>query len=58
MKKKFGQNFLINQSIVKKIIDIANINLNDEVLEIGPGDGVLTREIIKKKTKKIYFHRN
>ena len=52
MKKKFGQNFLINQSIVKKIIVASNINLNDNILEIGPGDGVLTKEIIKKKPNK------
>jgi 16S rRNA (adenine1518-N6/adenine1519-N6)-dimethyltransferase len=52
MKKKFGQNFLINQTIVKQIIDASNINLNDNILEIGPGDGVLTKEIIKKKPKK------
>ena len=52
MKKKFGQNFLINQRIVKKIIEASNININDDILEIGPGDGVLTKEIIKKKPNK------
>jgi 16S rRNA (adenine1518-N6/adenine1519-N6)-dimethyltransferase len=52
MKKKFGQNFLINQSVVKKIIETCNINLYDEILEIGLGDGVLTKEIIKKKPNK------
>ena len=49
MKKKFGQNFLTNQTVVKKIIEASNINSNDDILEIGPGDGVLTKEIIKKK---------
>ena len=52
MKKKFGQNFLINEIIVKKIIEASNISLNDDILEIGPGDGVLTKEIIKKKPNK------
>ena len=52
MKKKFGQNFLINQIVVKKIIEASNINSNDDILEIGPGDGVLTKEIIKKKPNK------
>jgi 16S rRNA (adenine1518-N6/adenine1519-N6)-dimethyltransferase len=52
MKKKFGQNFLINQTVVKKIIEASNINSNDDILEIGPGDGVLTKEIIKKKPNK------
>ena len=52
MKKRFGQNFLINQSIVNKIIYESDIKTNDEVLEIGSGDGVLTKEIINKKPKK------
>ena len=52
MKKKFGQNFLINQEIVKRIIEISSISLNDEILEVGPGDGILTKEIINKKPKK------
>ena len=52
MKKKFGQNFLINQLIVNKIVDISFINTNDEILEVGPGDGTLTEKILKKKPKK------
>ena len=52
MKKKYGQNFLINKSIVKEIIEAANIKTSDEILEIGPGDGILTKEIINKKPKK------
>jgi len=52
MKKKYGQNFLINKSIVNEIIEAADIKTNDEILEIGPGNGVLTREIINKKPKK------
>ena len=50
MKKKFGQNFLTSKDIVKKIIAAANINGNSEVLEVGPGNGTLTEEIIKKKS--------
>ena len=53
MKKKYGQNFLINQSIVKEIIKAADIQTYDEILEIGPGDGILTREIINKKPRKL-----
>jgi len=52
MKKKYGQNFLINKSIVKEIIEAADIKTSDEILEIGPGDGILTKEIINKKPKK------
>ena len=52
MKKKFGQNFLTSKDIVKKIIAAANINGNSEVLEVGPGNGTLTEEIIKKNPRK------
>ena len=52
MKKKYGQNFLINETIAKEIIKAADIESYDDILEIGPGDGILTREIIKKKPKK------
>jgi len=52
MKKKFGQNFLTSKDIVKKIIAAANINGNSEVLEVGPGNGILTEEIIKKNPRK------
>ena len=40
--KRLGQNFLIDPNIVRKIVALAEISLNDHVLEIGPGRGVLT----------------
>tara|TARA_B100000579_G_C22755648_1_gene816298 strand:+ start:344 stop:1135 length:792 start_codon:yes stop_codon:yes gene_type:complete len=52
-KKSLGQNFLVNQSLAKKIVDLGNISTDDTVLEIGPGTGKLTEEIINKKPKKI-----
>lgn len=48
--KKLGQNFLVDQNIKQKIIDLLNIENNDNVLEIGPGLGALT-ELIYQKTK-------
>ena len=54
-KKSLGQNFLTDNNIVKKIIDIGNISEKDNILEVGPGTGNLTREIIKKKPKKIFL---
>ena len=42
-QKKFGQNFLIDQRVLDKIIDAADIGPDDCVLEIGPGIGTLTR---------------
>ena len=53
-KKKLGQNFLTNKEIIKKIADIANINKNTNIIEIGPGSGNLTEELIKKNPKEIY----
>ena len=43
--KAFGQNFLIDRSILTKIVEAAEIEANDEILEVGAGTGVLTREL-------------
>ena len=51
--KKLGQNFLIDENIVEKIVDVANITKEDLVIEIGPGLGTLTNIIIKKAGKVI-----
>ena len=50
-KKSLGQNFLIDKNICKKIINLTDIS-KKEVIEIGPGTGQITDEIIKKKTEK------
>lgn len=52
MKKKFGQNFLNNQTIINQIITSANITANSLIYEVGPGDGALSREIVKINPKK------
>ena len=54
-KKSLGQNFLTDINIINKIIDIGNINKEDDVLEVGPGTGNLTKKIIDKKPKKIFL---
>lgn len=46
-KKKFGQNFLTDKNIINKIISVSNIKNNSLIIEIGPGSGSLTRELIK-----------
>jgi 16S rRNA (adenine1518-N6/adenine1519-N6)-dimethyltransferase len=51
-KKSLGQNFLIDQNIIDKIIDVVQIK-NKSILEIGPGTGNLTKNILKKKPKKL-----
>lgn len=47
-KKALGQNFLIDKAALNLIVESANINKNDHILEIGPGLGVLTKEIAPK----------
>ena len=51
-KKSLGQNFLIDNNILNKIIKLTNIK-NCNVVEIGPGSGNLTKKIIEQKPKNI-----
>ena len=53
-KKSLGQNFLTDQNIINKIVDIGNIEKNKTILEIGPGYGNLTRKISSKNPKRIF----
>ena len=53
-KKSLGQNFLVDQNIIKKIIKIENISEKSIVLEIGAGYGSLTKKIKEAKPKKIF----
>jgi len=47
-QKRLGQNFLIDQRALKKVIKAANLKATDLILEIGPGPGNLTIELAKK----------
>lgn len=51
--KSLGQNFLIDDEVVSKIVERANITNEDLVIEIGPGLGTLTNELLKKAKKVI-----
>ena len=53
-KKRLGQNFLINKDIIKKIADIGIINKDTNIIEIGPGSGSLTEELLKRNPKQIF----
>ena len=53
-KKSLGQNFLIDKNIIDQIINTVPITGN-EILEVGPGTGNLTKEILKKNPSKIYL---
>ena len=52
--KSLGQNFLLNKKIIKDIVELGKITNESTVIEIGPGTGNLTEEIIKKKPKKFF----
>jgi 16S rRNA (adenine1518-N6/adenine1519-N6)-dimethyltransferase len=53
-KKSLGQNFLIDNNILQKIVNAVPINKSNEILEIGPGTGNLTDYLVKKNPKKIF----
>ena len=53
-KKHLGQNFLINKNIIKKIAEIGIINKDANIIEVGPGSGTLTQELIKREPRKIF----
>jgi 16S rRNA (adenine1518-N6/adenine1519-N6)-dimethyltransferase len=53
-KKSLGQNFLIDQHIIDKIVNTTPI-AGKEILEVGPGSGNLTREILRNNPSKIYL---
>ncbi|MBO8430243.1 ribosomal RNA small subunit methyltransferase A [Spirochaetes bacterium] len=46
-KKRLGQNFLINGEVIANIIDYAEISPEDTVIEIGPGVGFVTEQLVK-----------
>jgi 16S rRNA (adenine1518-N6/adenine1519-N6)-dimethyltransferase len=54
-KKHLGQHFLTDETIAQKIADSLSENGYDEVLEIGPGMGVLTKYLLQKKSKITVF---
>ena len=52
-KKRLGQNFLVNPDVIKEIIDYAQITKDDTIIEIGPGVGFVTEQLIKYAKKVI-----
>ena len=51
--KNLGQNFLISQEVVEKIVDCSQITKEDLIIEIGPGLGTLTKYLLEKAGKVI-----
>ena len=52
-KKRLGQNFLIDESAIETILDISDITKEDIVVEIGPGLGFVTEQLVNL-AKKVY----
>ena len=52
-KKRLGQNFLVNPEVIEDILDYAKITKDDVVLEIGPGVGFVTEQLVKYAKKVI-----
>lgn len=57
-KKHLGQNFLKSKKIVERMVKDSNINENDTVLEIGPGKGILTEELLKTSQKVVAIEKD
>lgn len=54
-KKQFGQNFISDKNLLKAIVREGNINSFDQVLEIGPGAGSLTEELLNTANKVVSY---
>lgn len=46
--KSLGQNFLLDENVLDKIVEAAEVGANDNVIEVGPGLGVLTRKLAER----------
>lgn len=54
-KKRYGQNFLRDNNILNKISNSFEVDKNSKIIEVGPGDGALTRKLVSKGTEVIAF---
>src|SRR6266542_1285738 len=50
---RFGQNFMIDQNLVRLVADAGNILSGDVVIEVGPGTGTLTDELLSRGARVI-----
>lgn len=53
--KKYGQNFLINEEPIEKMLEVGEVKNDDLVVEVGPGFGVLTLALAEKAKKVMAF---
>ena len=54
-RKRFGQNFLIDEGVIDRIVSVVELSDSDRVLEIGPGTGRLLQDCtrLRKKTTRL-----
>ncbi len=57
-KKSLGQNFLINDDVLRKIVELSQVNADDVVLEVGPGIGTLTIALLKNAGRVVSVERD
>ena len=50
-RKRFGQNFMIDQNLVRIVAEAGRIGAGDFILEVGPGTGTLTEELLSRASK-------
>ena len=55
VKKKFGQNFLLDKNVLTKIATSLNTNESKNTIEIGPGLGFLTNELVKQSENLVLY---
>ena len=54
-KKSLGQNFLVDKNVIHKIVDNAKIDKDTLVIEVGPGSGAITEEIVPKSQYSLLY---
>jgi len=52
-RKALGQNFLIDHNLIRKLVDAAQVTASDTILEVGPGTGTLTEELLARGSRVI-----
>src|SRR5262249_36603937 len=52
-RQRFGQNFMIDQNLVRLVADAGQIAPGDAVIEVGPGTGTLTEELLSRGPSRV-----
>jgi 16S rRNA (adenine1518-N6/adenine1519-N6)-dimethyltransferase len=56
--KTYGQHFLMDETILEDMVDVANIQANDMVIEIGPGIGNLTERLLQRDARVLSIEKD